>query len=202
MTAGEPVNKRREQYYNTLEKIRIAVDKLTEQKGFEAMTIRDICNEAGIQTGGFYHHFASKDDLLYDRYTRTNSHFAAMYRQKLAYMPPIEAMQLYSTTYLGYVSTRVFRVMVQYNRALLLHSREWALREPNQSVVILRELMRRGQSDGSIRADYTAEQLGDLLWSMLTGVVRSYCISDGKYLEESKSCELINEWIESQRSYK
>lgn len=198
MTEKIPGNKRREQYNQTLEKIRNAVDKLTAEKGFEAMTIREICSEAGIQAGGFYHHFASKDDLLYDRYTRTNHHFAQLYQEQLAEMEPVEGLQLFCRRYLGYTQSRVFRVMVQYNRTILLHSREWEAREPNQALLILCALMERGQVVGSIRTDYTARQLGEMLWSILTGVVRSYCISDGSYFATSRSEELICEWIAEQ----
>lgn len=34
-------------------------------KGFEDTTMADIIAEAGVSKGGFYHHFASKDELFY-----------------------------------------------------------------------------------------------------------------------------------------
>lgn len=34
------------------------------QEGYENLTIRDICANAGITTGMFYRHFVSKDDVL------------------------------------------------------------------------------------------------------------------------------------------
>ena len=33
-------------------------------KGYEATTVADIMERAGVSKGGFYHHFTSKDDLL------------------------------------------------------------------------------------------------------------------------------------------
>ena len=33
-------------------------------KGFEATTVADIMDRAGVSKGGFYHHFTAKDDLL------------------------------------------------------------------------------------------------------------------------------------------
>lgn len=43
--------------------LRSALD-LMRTRGFEAVSVRDICREAGITTGAFYHHFPSKDALL------------------------------------------------------------------------------------------------------------------------------------------
>ena len=37
---------------------------LMRDRGFDKVSIRDICKEAGITTGAFYHHFSSKEALL------------------------------------------------------------------------------------------------------------------------------------------
>jgi len=36
---------------------------LMRQRGFNATTVDDICSEAGVTKGGFFHYFKSKDDL-------------------------------------------------------------------------------------------------------------------------------------------
>ncbi len=37
---------------------------LMRERGFDAVSVRDICRQAGITTGAFYHHFPSKEALL------------------------------------------------------------------------------------------------------------------------------------------
>ena len=41
----------------------IAVEML-KKKGYEKLSIRAICSEAGISIGSFYHYFSSKQELL------------------------------------------------------------------------------------------------------------------------------------------
>lgn len=41
-----------------------AAQKLFFAQGWDAVTVADILREAGISKGGFYHHFAAKEDLL------------------------------------------------------------------------------------------------------------------------------------------
>lgn len=41
-----------------------AAQMLFFMRGWEDVTIADVLNEAGISKGGFYHHFAAKEDLL------------------------------------------------------------------------------------------------------------------------------------------
>ena len=35
-----------------------------QKHGYEALSIKNICEEAGVSNGSFYHHFKTKDDLL------------------------------------------------------------------------------------------------------------------------------------------
>ncbi len=44
------------------------------QKGYDATTVDDICAEAGLTKGAFFHHFASKEELA----VAAAEHFAAM----------------------------------------------------------------------------------------------------------------------------
>ncbi|WP_209121332.1 TetR/AcrR family transcriptional regulator [Alkalihalobacillus sp. BA299] len=50
---------------NTKKKITNAALALFKERGFHEVTVRMIAKEAGISNGGFYHHFHSKDELLY-----------------------------------------------------------------------------------------------------------------------------------------
>ncbi len=41
-----------------------AARRILQQKGYEELSIKNICEEAGVSNGSFYHHFKTKDDLL------------------------------------------------------------------------------------------------------------------------------------------
>ena len=41
-----------------------AAKTILQEKGYEALSIKNICEEAGVSNGSFYHHFKTKDDLL------------------------------------------------------------------------------------------------------------------------------------------
>ena len=50
-----------------------ATKPLLLQQGYEDLTIREICANAGITTGMFYRHFVSKDDVLSFCYMQAHS---------------------------------------------------------------------------------------------------------------------------------
>ena len=48
----------------TKEKIFQAAKRILQKKGYEELSIKNICEEAGVSNGSFYHHFKKKDALL------------------------------------------------------------------------------------------------------------------------------------------
>ena len=56
--------KQEERKKTTINKILSAAIECFEEKGFENTPIEDICERAGITKGGFYHHFANKQELF------------------------------------------------------------------------------------------------------------------------------------------
>jgi TetR/AcrR family transcriptional repressor of nem operon len=54
----------REQAAQNRERILDAAAQLFRERGFEGIGVADLMKEAGLTHGGFYGHFASKDDLI------------------------------------------------------------------------------------------------------------------------------------------
>lgn len=48
----------------TKERIFQAAIRILQRNGYENLSIKNICEEAGVSNGSFYHHFKTKDDLL------------------------------------------------------------------------------------------------------------------------------------------
>ena len=55
---------RQQQKYPGDEKIFKAAKRILQKGGYEELSIKNICEEAGVSNGSFYHHFKTKDDLL------------------------------------------------------------------------------------------------------------------------------------------
>jgi len=56
----------KQQQKSTETKARIfaAAKKILERDGYDKLSIKNICSEATVSNGSFYHHFKTKDDLL------------------------------------------------------------------------------------------------------------------------------------------
>lgn len=71
------MNRNESKYFNTARKMDEALIMLLEKKGFEYITIKEICNAAGVNRSTFYLHYENTTDLLKEttRYI-LDKHFA------------------------------------------------------------------------------------------------------------------------------
>ena len=64
MSTKTELSKQQKKSQETKEKIFQAAKKILQKNGYEKLSIKNICEEAGVSNGSFYHHFKTKDDLL------------------------------------------------------------------------------------------------------------------------------------------
>ncbi len=64
MKQGTEMSKQQLKSKETKDKIFQAAKNILQRGGYESLSIKNICEEAGVSNGSFYHHFKTKDDLL------------------------------------------------------------------------------------------------------------------------------------------
>lgn len=60
----ESLSRQKQKSRETKSRIFRAAKTILQKKGYEQLSIKNICEEAGVSNGSFYHHFKTKDDLL------------------------------------------------------------------------------------------------------------------------------------------
>lgn len=64
MSKSTELSKQQKKSRETKERIFQAAKRILQKNGYENLSIKNICEEAGVSNGSFYHHFKTKDDLL------------------------------------------------------------------------------------------------------------------------------------------
>lgn len=64
MNENMELSKQQKKSKETKEKIFRAAKEILQKEGYENLSIKNICESAGVSNGSFYHHFKTKDDLL------------------------------------------------------------------------------------------------------------------------------------------
>lgn len=108
-----------------------ALNRLTLKSGYEAVTIKDICNEADVGRSTFYAHFTGKDDLKRSALEHLRHHLVARQQAALAGGGPAQDRTLsfslvmlehardHAALYAALVSDRGGSVALGFIRAIL-----------------------------------------------------------------------------------
>jgi TetR/AcrR family transcriptional repressor of nem operon len=75
---------------------------LIRERGYAATTVDDLCAEAGVTKGGFFHHFKGKEEMA----VAATGHFAAM-ADRLFSHAPYHALEDPLDRVLGYLDFRI-----------------------------------------------------------------------------------------------
>ncbi|WP_426433898.1 TetR/AcrR family transcriptional regulator [Bradyrhizobium genosp. P] len=97
----------------TLEAIRKAGVRLIFERGYDAMSLRDLAAEVGIQAGSLYNHISTKQELLFDL---VQDHINDLLRQlDLALAgktDPVEKLRIFVAFHVTYHMTRKREVFI------------------------------------------------------------------------------------------
>ncbi len=114
----EYLEKKRAQGQATEQKLIDAALTLMRQRGYDAVSIRDICRQAGATTGAFYHHFRSKEEML-----ERGGRQLDLYIQKQLEIKPfhssLSALRIIFTAYAEYMEQNQGELTARYYQNML-----------------------------------------------------------------------------------
>lgn len=147
-----------------------AAVELFAAQGFDATSVSEIALRAGVAKGGLYHHFASKDDLLFEVYRelidRQLAGTRAIQAQRLPAAEELRALvvDLVETTTAKVAEAKVF----SREGHRLTDANQRRVRRARRAVhdAVL-DLVRRAQADG----EFTAVSSPEMVTFTLFGVV-------------------------------
>jgi AcrR family transcriptional regulator len=128
-----------------------AVDLFADH-GYDATSVSQVITRARVAKGGFYHHFASKDELLYAVYGELiNRQLEGMQRILAEKLSPAETlrrliMDLVETTAASAREALVFsRELSQLGNSRIMQMRSQRRKYHNALIKLVREAQERGQ---------------------------------------------------------
>lgn len=126
------MNKSESKYFNTAVKMDEAFMEILEQKDFEYISVKEICERAGVNRSTFYLHYETVNDLLEESICHMNEKFQEYFSQSgdalVGRIPTADLGELYLVTpdylkpYLEYIKEhqRIFLTAMKRSTALRL----------------------------------------------------------------------------------
>ncbi|SCF45914.1 TetR/AcrR family transcriptional regulator [Micromonospora mirobrigensis] len=156
-------------------RIRTAAVRLFARWGFAAVGIRDLANEAGINSATLYHHFGSKDDLLLDIMRVGLVELLEMEQQAVASQrkPAARLAALVHVHVIAHaLAAESCRVVDQEIRALRSEHRSEIVELRDRIEQLWRSVISEGMKAGVFRTTVPAPMTALALLDMATGISR------------------------------
>lgn len=172
--------RRKEQARQTEQAILQAAMDLSRQKAFDKVSVRDICQKAGITTGAFYHHFKSKDEMLLRGFAPLDRYM----EEALAGHesdPPLERLWLLLTTYANFMESLGWELVTRYYQQRLGTPPSHSIDPHRFTYRSMVECLRQCEDQGWLPAGYSPEWMADFLFRHFRGVVIDWIVHQGSY---------------------
>jgi TetR/AcrR family transcriptional regulator, transcriptional repressor of bet genes len=178
------------------EQITEAVYRLIAQRGFDAVSLREVAAEAGVSMGLVQHYFKTKDQMLHfaldrmhDRVARRLQHRLASLAEPRTTRAVLRAMVLEAIPTNDESRADAYVSMAFFNRALVEPTYNAALKATYPSVLAaLSQLLRQARDNNELVPDTNPEQEAVNLYALTQGLLGPLLI--GHYTPQAATAAL------------
>jgi len=173
----QKLTKRQIQAKNTQNKIYCTAIDLLEKKGFDNLTVEEICQKAGVSIGSFYNYFKSKNDILNIIYKVADDYFKDVVDDALKEGHSYEKILRFFKFYADYNAERgldfIKHLYNSQNKVFITNGRDM------QNV--LQKIIEEGQEKGEIQTQMKPREMVEYLFIAARGLIYDWCLHDGEY---------------------
>jgi TetR/AcrR family fatty acid metabolism transcriptional regulator len=168
------------QAMETRRKIFNTAAQLITEKGFDHVTVEEICKKSGVAKGLFYHYFNSKADIVIETYMDVDNKFSAEV-MALPATTPYDRV-IYAVSFQArYAKAKGLEFVKQIYKHQLDTGTSFFISEDRAFFRLIRDAIREGQQKNQLRSDFSAEVLTRLALSISRGITYDWCLHDGDY---------------------
>lgn len=171
------VTNRKLQAQATYENIYNAAMSLVEKEGFKNVTVRKICEKAGVSIGSFYNYFSSKEDILNEIFKKADDFFLNVVANNLDGENAKEKIVKFFIYYAEYCKRDKLDQLKQiYNT-----SNPMFIKKGRPMQEVLKKVVEEGIEKGELITDMTPDEVVKFFFIALRGVIFDWCLHDGSY---------------------
>ncbi|KRF65674.1 TetR family transcriptional regulator [Bacillus sp. Soil768D1] len=160
---------------------------LFEQHGFHGVSVNEIVKECGTSKGGFYHHFSSKDELLFVIHDYFISYVLTKAQEAIsASAHPTEKMQKIIQSFVKVFDLYKPHISVFYQESIYLKPPyvEAIKKKRQMYKEIIFSVIQEGIDKGEFRSELPVEITGMSILGMVNWSYKWYKRDGGKTIEE------------------
>lgn len=181
------LTKRQIQAQNTQQRVYKTAVALMSEKGFQNITVSEICKKAGVSVGTFYNYFESKNDILDEIFKLADDYFYNMVSNQLTGSTAEDKIIEFFHAYAKYN----FDNGIDFIKQLFnVHTKVFKAKGRHMQTV-LKDIIIQGQKNGEIHGDMSSDEIVEYLFIAVRGIIYDWCLHDGEY----DLIEFVNKYV-------
>ena len=157
---------------------------LFDKKGYDNVSIDEICSQVGVTKGAFYGHFKSKDQIVLEQMAASDKGYSTQLLDRVAHVKPgLDRLLEYIRAVMEY-QEGFTKKLVRMSYVIRISNTNTAhILIPNKRELyyVLEKLIDEGQQCGEIRDDLTPAQIAEILLYSIRGTVFSWCLPGNRF---------------------
>lgn len=186
------MTKRRLQAIRTKNKILETALPMVREKGFNNVSVDEICSAAGIAKGTFYHHFERKEGIFGDTGIMMNDEEVDNLLNDKQ-MSTYEKICILMNSYVQLAEDQGLDITRAIMRSFLEGSGIY--HEGTLGREVLRCVVEEGATRHEFKSNLDNEQVIDLVQAFSAGLIVFWCSNDGNYDLVEKANSLTKQWL-------
>ncbi|MDD3174792.1 MAG: TetR/AcrR family transcriptional regulator [Herbinix sp.] len=196
MKEDQILSKQQQKSKETRDRIFKAAKLIMKKNGYEALSIKNICDAANVSNGSFYHHFKTKDDLLSYYIEDQPSINPEVLTTPKSIDEIIETIIQVYLNYAKYCRALGVDFMANYytpkNQALNPHIRT----ERPYPIVTVQTYLEKGITAGVINKDLPLDEVTTDIRMLVIGNVFEWCLNSGTADFEGNIRRSLSKYLE------
>lgn len=182
---------------NTKQKLMTASFNVILKNGFDNAKIEDICKEADVSIGTFYHHLKNKAGIVIEEYTKCDNFFSDVVIKELKNENTCDAIVKYINYQMQYAVEFGIDLTTQIYKAQLTEGTDFFLSKERGITKGLYEIIERVQENGYLKKEKLASEIGSELLIISRGILYNWCQNKGNYDIKKIAKEMISNYLEA-----
>lgn len=192
MTPEKQTN-RQIQAQQTKDKVYQVAIHLFETKGFENITVDEICKASNVSTGTFYNVFKSKYEILDRIFELADIYFTEHVQEKLIDLSYQEAILTFFDYYADYSLERG----LTFTKQLYGVRNNLFAKDNRPMLLVLRNVLQMALDKKELKSDLSSDEMVQFLFVCVRGIVYDWCLRDGEFDLKKRIHEYVNRLLKT-----
>ena len=160
---------------------------LFKERGYNAVTVKEICQAAEISLGTFYHYFASKDNIIDETYQIIDARIFESISDKKFDTPIDKILGIFEQAACIMQEELGYFLMVGSYYQIISSKPDYSYSHNRKLYITLESAVKEGIAGGYFRPDSNPQEIADMCLRIGRGDILDWCMQGGFY----KLSELI-----------